>query len=657
MILDRTVFSFRRPDEEPFSHIVDGTAEAIDSAEWADAKSSDTYRNFVRLLNQTLSEMHHRELRRHPKRHYLYFRPTEDLSERRLSTGKSKTGRVVFRAYPDEGDPANARHFRHHALDHQFVRLDGHWFLELNPTYHFTTDGYRDLPWGAELVKGMKRREKNNAVRALVDVWARYLRGSDDLFSNQDDAPIRFGELETFDVDRGVDERAWRRPSVASAGRVERRRDPLRGVVRATVFDEPEVEFAAGCRHVDPRFGVADYGPVDLGTPGAPREIRIGIVGPADGIDGARRWLERCREPIARQVWRQEPATVPRLPGIRQRRHVPVATRLRRCTHAHDFEQGPFEGGVEARRVGCCRCRRPVRRGGCGLGVHEPLRRRSVRSSRRPRGPRDDAGAEEEALEGPSVEVDARKVDFRDLLKAKLLSNAPPLQLIRSSTWDPSRAKVQKSGRRRGSPRQMQDEATRAWNLHTALYYKAGGVPWRLVRSSTDLSTLFVGVSFFHTPERDLVHTSVAQVFNERGDGVVVRGGPAARRKDDRQPHLSEADAQALLGDALAVYRREHHNFPARVALHKTSEFDDAEVRGFEAAADDYGIEHLDLVWVQSSERMRLFRNGDHAVLRGTFVRLEERRAVLFTRGTIDFYRLYPGMYVPVPLGLASRSR
>ena len=62
----------------------------------------------------------------------------------------------------------------------------------------------------------MKRREKNNAVRALVDVWARYLRGSDDLFSNRDDAPIRFGELETFDVDRGVDERAWQRPSAAT---------------------------------------------------------------------------------------------------------------------------------------------------------------------------------------------------------------------------------------------------------------------------------------------------------------------------------------------------------------------------------------------------------------------------------------------------------
>lgn len=184
------------------------------------------------------------------------------------------------------------------------------------------------------------------------------------------------------------------------------------------------------------------------------------------------------------------------------------------------------------------------------------------------------------------------------------------------------------------------------------MYYKAGGTPWRLLRSPTDLSTLFIGVSFFHTPERNSVHTSVAQVFNERGDGVVVRGGPAARQKSDRQPHLAEPYARELLGDALAVYRREHHTFPARAVLHKTSEYDDAEISGFMGAADSLGIEHLDLIWVQSSERIRLFRHGDHAVLRGTFVQLEQRRAILYTRGTIDFYRLYPGMYVPAPLGL-----
>lgn len=412
------------------------------------------------------------------------------------------------------------------------------------------------------------------------------------------------------------------------------------------------MEFASGTRHVDPRFGIADYGPVDLGAPGAPREISIGVVGPAEGVDGARRWLERCRDSVAAKPSDRSPRLFRDFPGFdtdatfRSRlvfddaliRTIPNRALAKAASRpgalgvvdAVDLYAREIADLASTNRCRVILCARPD-----GLEDHETS-----------------PNAEEGALDAPSIQVDTRAVDFRDLLKARLLATAPPLQLIRSSTWDPSRARARSVGGRRGTARQMQDEATRAWNIHTALYYKAGGVPWRLVRATTDLSTLFVGVSFFHTPDHELVHTSVAQVFNERGDGVVVRGGPAARRKDDRQPHLSEVDSGGLLGDALAAYRREHRNFPARVALHKTSEFDDAEVRGFEAAADSHGIEHLDLVWVQSDERLRLFRNGDNAVLRGTLLKLEERRAVLFTRGTVDFYRLYPGMYVPVPLGL-----
>jgi hypothetical protein len=422
--------------------------------------------------------------------------------------------------------------------------------------------------------------------------------------------------------------------------------------VKADVFEEPEVEFGGGFRHVDPRFGVADYGPVDLAMAGGPRQIRLGLVGPAEGIQGARQWLERCREPIPAKPGDRSPRLFRDFPGFDS--DVTFRSRL-----VFDDTLTPTISNralsKAASRPGALGVVDAVDLYGAEVSDLAATNRCDVVLCARPDGLEDQVltvRAEEEALDGPSVEVDERRVDFRDLLKAKVLNGAPPLQLIRSSTWDPARAKVQKSGRRRGAPRQLQDEATRAWNIHTALYYKAGGVPWRLVRSPSDLSTLFVGVSFFHTPDRDLVHTSVAQVFNERGDGVVVRGGPAARRKDDRQPHLSEVDAQDLLSDALAVYRREHRHFPARIVLHKTSDFDDAEVRGFGAAIDVYDIEHLDLVWVQSSERMRLFRMGDHAVLRGTYVRLEERRAVLFTRGTVDFYRLYPGMYVPVPLGL-----
>jgi hypothetical protein len=58
------------------------------------------------------------------------------------------------------------------------------------------------------------------------------------------------------------------------------------------------LEFGGGSRHIAPRFALSTYGPADLNAPGAPSAIRIGLVGPADHLDGLRRWLERRREPI-----------------------------------------------------------------------------------------------------------------------------------------------------------------------------------------------------------------------------------------------------------------------------------------------------------------------------------------------------------------------
>src|SRR4051794_31795217 len=77
--------------------------------------------------------------------------------------------------------------------------------------------------------------------------------------------------------------------------------------MRAHVLDEPELEFGAGRRHIDPRFGIASYGPVDAGTDAAPTSIRVAIVGPEAAVEGIRSWLQRAREPIN--------AKPPRYPG------------------------------------------------------------------------------------------------------------------------------------------------------------------------------------------------------------------------------------------------------------------------------------------------------------------------------------------------------
>lgn len=60
------------------------------------------------------------------------------------------------------------------------------------------------------------------------------------------------------------------------------------------------------------------------------------------------------------------------------------------------------------------------------------------------------------------------EVNFRRLLKAKAMEYNIPIQILRDRIAKPSS--------------EMQDEASIAWNFYTALYYKAGGIPWSLKR-------------------------------------------------------------------------------------------------------------------------------------------------------------------------------
>jgi hypothetical protein len=149
--------------------------------------------------------------------------------------------------------------------------------------------------------------------------------------------------------------------------------------------------------------------------------------------------------------------------------------------------------------------------------------------------------------------------------------------------------------------------------------------------------------------------TSVAQVFNERGEGVVVRGGTAMISKDDRQPHLPEGQAQALLAEALAKYREVHKTFPARVVIHKSSRFDAPEQVGFAAALAEKKIATSDFLWISTSDT-RLYRMGKYPPLRGTLMILDDREMVLYTRGSVDLFETYPGLYVPRPLRIRTEK-
>jgi hypothetical protein len=428
--------------------------------------------------------------------------------------------------------------------------------------------------------------------------------------------------------------------------------------MKAMHLEEPALEFGNGGRHPDIRFGLMAHGPLDQDTAKAPREIRVGVVGTPDTIEGVTAWLEHCKRGIPAKESRQ-PNLFPRYPGDSPDSAFRVNLLISQDLHATispgditRVAKGNKEALTDAVQLFIDESRHLVEKAHPNVLICAPPA--DLLDALEGEAP---VQEEDEEESGPTKAAPRRRARtgprdipwFHDVLKARAMSLASPIQMVRPETYDPKKRRQQRNPF--GGVRRLQDDATRAWNFHTALYYKAGGTPWRLGRSATDLTACYVGVSFYRTPDRERLMTSVAQVFNERGDGVIVRGGQARYEKEDRQVHLSEADALALLLDALKTYRREHKTTPARIVIHKSSGFNEAEIAGFRAAATEERIDSIDLLSLRESST-RVFRTRVYPPLRGTLISLDERTHLLYSRGSVDFFATWPGMYVPHPLEL-----
>ena len=202
------IYSFARPDQGGLGGFLDGGIETIDTVEWAQSKDIDTLWMFADLLRQALLEQEHHKLRYHSGKRLFVFRcPRDDRDAVRLKVAPIKPGRTVFQRYYKDDECTEPKDCRHYAAAVRFVQTDVGWAAEINPTYHFTFDGHRDLPWGQDRVKGMKKIEKNPAVRGLVQFWAEYLARPSEL--GERDRLLLFGDLITFGVEVGIDDKDW----------------------------------------------------------------------------------------------------------------------------------------------------------------------------------------------------------------------------------------------------------------------------------------------------------------------------------------------------------------------------------------------------------------------------------------------------------------
>lgn len=200
------IYSFA-PLTGPLDPLCGGEPKSFPTAEWEESTDPDTRRRFVQLLNFTLRAMHYRDLRFHLKERYVYYAATSDLRPRKVKLGKG-AGRTVFQSYRDKENKTS--YCRHYAASLNFKEFDGQWYLEINPTYHFTRDGDRESRYAAEKLSGIKRLEHNAAVRGLVNHWATFLAqgGKQNLFGAADER-IVFGHLATVTVDASIDELTW----------------------------------------------------------------------------------------------------------------------------------------------------------------------------------------------------------------------------------------------------------------------------------------------------------------------------------------------------------------------------------------------------------------------------------------------------------------
>lgn len=403
--------------------------------------------------------------------------------------------------------------------------------------------------------------------------------------------------------------------------------------------NEPRLEFFEGT-HICPRRGIATYGVYDQGSLSRRKSILLGAIGTSKDLEDFASLLERMKSPIngvgedhkgnlfpdfcgfnnevgfhAELVFNQDLGRPLRQLDIEK--IIKIQNRTQRIEEAINLYYEEIKFLAQNRPVDAIVCV-------LSKSIFDAVSK--------------EATAEDgEKLEA-SIEVQS-ELNFRRALKAKSMHLGKPLQLLRAESLI-------------SGGKGQQDDATKAWNLATALYYKAGATnPWRLEKSEGQSLSCALGISFYRSRDKKTLNTSLAQVFDELGNGLILRGTPVHMEKGDRVPKLSEEQSYTLFKAALEEYRNAMRTYPGRVVVHKTSNFSDPEMSGFMSAAHDLRIDTVDFVTVMDS-RLRLFRNGGYPPYRGTSLVLDEQRQLLYTRGSIWYYKTYPGMYIPQPLEL-----
>ncbi len=419
--------------------------------------------------------------------------------------------------------------------------------------------------------------------------------------------------------------------------------------------------------HVEPRRGLSLHGPADSD---GPRDLRLGFVGSDEDVRATRNWLARFTNFVpaveansARYLDWPGTASALRVRFIIEERFVRtidanrLATLLPQVKTREGFEDAlqlfasRIEGLFGDQAPHCIIVCLPDTL--ADLRIANPAL--SATEWQALQRLQEEEETEQFALFQPSPEelraaeelrMQAEDLLFRTFyraLKARVMAhkNAIPIQIIRRDTVD-------------RPDNEGQSNATRAWNLSVSVYYKSGGLPWR--PGGLPANVCFVGVSFHHLKRRSgsLVYASVAQAFSTDVEPFALKGAIVDYdQRRDRQPYLTDDQADSLMADVLNNYESRAGVLPDRVVVHKTTMYQPEEQRGFRRGTQGR-VPACDLIWMRNTA-FRIVRRGIQEPWRGTLCSVGND-TYLFTSGYVPWWKEYPGPHIPAPIEVGAEG-
>lgn len=426
---------------------------------------------------------------------------------------------------------------------------------------------------------------------------------------------------------------------------------------------EPKLEFHYSQKVSDPRDGLSIFGPCDIGFPSHPSNISYGLVGTPNGIKSFAPFANALQSAIISErdtsklkIWSAFPgfyaAFACSFPSAPTRLSIVDETKLLDASAKADPNQRAFavvdsylhgikelKGSEDSFDVFVCvvpdiieqRCR-PKSYVKYATGPRVSKRERDMR-----------ARGQVDLDESYDIEPYQYSVDFRRQLKARCMEFDVPIQIVLESTLE--------SGLTQNRPRVRKTPLSdRAWNLSTTLFYKANGKPWKL--STTRDGVCYVGITYRRpdqSPDKRFA-CCAAQMFLDDGDGVVIRGeyGPWYSEATE-QFHLDRNHATKLLSQVLSTYKGQHGKPLREVFLHYRASIYESEYEGFKAACPP-DVKVTAIRVRQERGDVRLFREGDWPVIRGTFWKINSRLGYLWSTGFKPRLETYDGWEIPAPL-------